>query len=217
MGTWSHLKESYFGSQVISHHGGGVKNYDPVCTPYFIPLLSAFIISHTTGGTIGGYVWADTNGNGLQDDWEAGLPNITVELRFNSTVIATTTTDSTGHYVFEDVPAGTYTIVVLPPNGYIFTTPEAGNNSLLDSNVINTVTGETSAIVVGPGETVGDVDVGLYPGVSGHGSNDKKVAHFFSGGRVVHFHRLHFCLLVPFYNSLCTDSREPWHPVSPSS
>ena len=53
-------------------------------------------------GSIGDYVWADVNGDGQQDTFEIGIEGITVEL-FNvtdNTLVGTTITDATGHYLF---------------------------------------------------------------------------------------------------------------------
>src|SRR6185436_9205260 len=46
-------------------------------------------------GVIGNLIWKDTNGNGIQDSGEPGLPGVTVQLKNGSTVVATTTTNST--------------------------------------------------------------------------------------------------------------------------
>ncbi|MBK9462214.1 MAG: carboxypeptidase regulatory-like domain-containing protein [Sphingobacteriales bacterium] len=44
---------------------------------------------------------------------ETGLPGVTITLYdSNGDVIATTTTDSNGNYVFEGLPAGDYTVTV---------------------------------------------------------------------------------------------------------
>ena len=64
-------------------------------------------------GSIGDFVWNDTNGDGVQDPGETGIPGITVTLYdSNGDVIATTTTDQNGNYVFDNLPAGDYTVVV---------------------------------------------------------------------------------------------------------
>ncbi|KXK39636.1 MAG: PKD domain-containing protein [Bacteroidetes bacterium OLB9] len=50
---------------------------------------------------IGNLVWIDTNENGIQDADEAGVAGLPIELRDeNCDVIATTTTDSKGNYLF---------------------------------------------------------------------------------------------------------------------
>ncbi len=52
---------------------------------------------------IGNYVWNDTNGNGLQDPGEEGIPNVGLNL-YNSDceLIGTTQTDEDGIYAFND-------------------------------------------------------------------------------------------------------------------
>ncbi|MBK9462532.1 MAG: carboxypeptidase regulatory-like domain-containing protein [Sphingobacteriales bacterium] len=55
-------------------------------------------------------LWNDTNGDGVQDPGETGIPGVTITLYdSNGDVIATTTTDDNGNYVFEGLPAGDYT------------------------------------------------------------------------------------------------------------
>ena len=68
-------------------------------------------------GSIGDRVWVDANGNGLQEASETtGLSNITVNLRNATTnaLIATTTTNSSGNYLFPGLVAGSYK-VEFPP------------------------------------------------------------------------------------------------------
>lgn len=53
-----------------------------------------------------------------------------------STVIATTTTDSNGYYIFNNLPAGSYQVEFVLPNGYTRTTSNAGSNDTTDSDVV---------------------------------------------------------------------------------
>ena len=53
--------------------------------------------------TIGDFVWLDTNANGVQDSGEPGIANVPVNLLLNSAVVATVTTNSTGHFEFKEV------------------------------------------------------------------------------------------------------------------
>lgn len=70
-----------------------------------------------SGGTLGDRVWADLNGDGVQDPGESGLAGATVTLSNG----ATTTTDANGYYTFGDLPAGTYTVAVAVPTGWVAT------------------------------------------------------------------------------------------------
>jgi hypothetical protein len=58
--------------------------------------------------TIADFVWQDTNGNGLQEAGEPGIQNVTLTLTgtnaFGGAVTDHATTDSTGHYLFAEVP-----------------------------------------------------------------------------------------------------------------
>ena len=60
---------------------------------------------------IGDKVWIDKNRNGVQDGGEKPLVGVKVELLDGSgKVVATTTTDSNGRYVFDSLPAGAYQV-----------------------------------------------------------------------------------------------------------
>jgi len=62
---------------------------------------------------LGDYVWFDTNKDGKQDVGEKGIPNVTVKLLdASNNVVATTTTDATGHYLFTKIPIGVYKVEV---------------------------------------------------------------------------------------------------------
>ncbi|HEU4328684.1 MAG TPA: SdrD B-like domain-containing protein [Roseiflexaceae bacterium] len=63
-------------------------------------------------GTVGDYVWQDDNGDGRQQAVERGIVGVTVELIDPATgrVIATTTTDAQGNYLFTGLPLGSYAV-----------------------------------------------------------------------------------------------------------
>ncbi|MBN1218722.1 MAG: DUF11 domain-containing protein, partial [Anaerolineae bacterium] len=72
-------------------------------------------------GAIGDYIWQDNNADGNQDSNEPPLENVTVELYQGSTLIDTTQTDFTGHYLFTGLMSNTYRVVVTPPANYDLT------------------------------------------------------------------------------------------------
>ncbi|MFN8291754.1 MAG: SdrD B-like domain-containing protein [Chitinophagaceae bacterium] len=100
---------------------------------------------------IGDFIWNDLNKDGDQDAGEPGIAGVVVTLYDNSgNAVRTTITDNNGHYEFNDVPAGTYTIGITPPPGYQFSPKDAGGNDNLDSD-FNTGTGKTDPFAVTSG------------------------------------------------------------------
>ena len=123
-------------------------------------------------GALGDRVWADSNGNGIQDDGETGIAGVTVQLLDadgNPVKDAqgnpiTTTTDSNGAYSFTDLPLGTYTVKFTDPNGRPFTQQHAGGDGAKDSDVdpSNGVSGPVTLTSDQPVDN--DVDAGIVPG-----------------------------------------------------
>jgi hypothetical protein len=76
----------------------------PVRRPRLAPAVEA-LEDRWLPSTIGGLVYFDPNNNGLHDPGEPGLAGNTIQL-YNSTgtLLATTQTDSTGHYLFATDP-----------------------------------------------------------------------------------------------------------------
>ncbi len=116
---------------------------------------------------LGGYVWLDTNGNGVQDAGETGVNGVTVELLNSSgTAIATTTTANNpvggapGYYLFADLDPGTYSVRFTKPSGYEFTI-QSGAITVTDNSDANPVTGITSTFTLAVGQNVTYVDAGL--------------------------------------------------------
>lgn len=83
-------------------------------------------------GEIGDFVWHDVNGNGVQEPGEPGIAGVTVTL--GGAASATTTTDANGAYRFGGLAAGSYTVTVAAPAGFVATTANAGGDANLDSN-----------------------------------------------------------------------------------
>jgi uncharacterized repeat protein (TIGR01451 family)/fimbrial isopeptide formation D2 family protein len=76
------------------------------------------------GATIGDRVWADLDGDGVQDVGEPGIAGVVVMLTTPNGVV-TTTTDANGAYAFSGLTAGTYTVTYradTAPAGYLATT-----------------------------------------------------------------------------------------------
>ena len=109
--------------------------------------------------SISGTVFIDQNNNGLQDGADLGIASVTIELLNSSgTVIATTTTDSSGAYSFTSLQPGTYS--VREPNQPTDTAngktiPGAVSNSGTSGTATNTATlpSMISTIVLPPNTT----------------------------------------------------------------
>ena len=66
----------------------------------------------TMMSNIEGFVWEDTDQDGIQDDGEDGIEGVTVTLYdSDDNEVASVTTDMNGNYVFVDVPSGNYYII----------------------------------------------------------------------------------------------------------
>jgi large repetitive protein len=82
--------------------------------------------------SLGNFVWADTNANGLQDGGEAGIAGVAVTLIgkdvLGNDVSLTTTSDANGAYGFSDLRPGTYKVTFAGPNGLIPTYVGVGSD-----------------------------------------------------------------------------------------
>jgi len=112
--------------------------------------------------SIGDKVWNDLNNNGIQDPGEPGIPGVTVTLYAanGTTIIATTTTDALGNYLFTNLDAGSYVIGFSGlPAGYVFATKDAGTNDTKDSDA-DAGSGKTAPFTLAPGEINLSIDAG---------------------------------------------------------
>ncbi|MBK9735559.1 MAG: cadherin-like domain-containing protein [Saprospiraceae bacterium] len=114
-------------------------------------------------GSIGNYVWHDSNGDGVQNPAEQGVQNVTVRLYTRSgTLVGTKVTNGLGAYLFENVLAGDYYLKFSTPAQYNFTFANRGDDTR-DSDVDNgNGAGTTSYITLEPGEQNNTVDAGVY-------------------------------------------------------
>ncbi|MEM1119009.1 MAG: SdrD B-like domain-containing protein [Bacteroidota bacterium] len=92
--------------------------------------------------SISGFVWYDLNENGLQNNGENGIAGVQVDLLDdNGTVVATTTTDANGNYIFNDVKSGQYTLDFDASNdpevgdNYETTLQDVGSDESIDSDI----------------------------------------------------------------------------------
>ena len=111
-------------------------------------------------GSIGDYVWADADADGVQDSGEFGIPGVTVRLfaADGVTQLATATTDSSGIYRFYGLAAGNYVVRyddTTTPSGYFGSTPSSVSVSLAASQQFNNADFGLAPIPAGTG-SIGD-------------------------------------------------------------
>ncbi|MBK8705151.1 MAG: carboxypeptidase regulatory-like domain-containing protein [Saprospiraceae bacterium] len=115
-------------------------------------------------GSIGDYVWEDTDGDGVQDGTEAGIGGVPVTLTGTTgdgqPVTLNTTTAPDGSYLFDNLEPGTYKVTFGTPAGYTPVAPDQGGNDALDSDA--GVGGMTPNEVLESGENNTTYDAGFY-------------------------------------------------------
>ncbi|ADI74493.1 conserved repeat domain protein [Methanohalobium evestigatum Z-7303] len=110
--------------------------------------------------SIGDYVWEDVNGDGVQNDGDTGIDNVTVNLyNCNGDLLETTKTNESGYYNFTGLAPGDYYINFIAPSGYEFTILGKGAN-YEDSDA--NPSGNTTCVTLTSGGINNDVDAGLY-------------------------------------------------------
>lgn len=117
--------------------------------------------------SIGDYVWADVDTDGVQDGGETGINNITVWLYWDENgngvldedemLVATTATasDGSGYYEFTDLPSGDYIVKVDGsdtdlPTGYNYTTHKEVAVTGLSGGTTGILTVDTADFGFGP-------------------------------------------------------------------
>ncbi len=115
--------------------------------------------SNKAAASIGDYVWFDTNADGIQDAAEKGIAGVTVTLYNGAGVpVATTITDGTGHYLFDNVTPGTYSVGFAAQPGLVLTAP---TNGTTDGSDAIPASGKTPTFTVAAGEQRRDIDAGF--------------------------------------------------------
>ena len=111
--------------------------------------------------SIGDRVWEDNNYNGVQDAGELGVAGVKVNLlNASNQVIATTTTNASGNYLFDKLAAGSYKVEVIRPSGFYYTKANVGSDAS-DSDV-DTGTGRSALINLAAGQNDMSWDAGIY-------------------------------------------------------
>jgi len=114
-----------------------------------------------TLGSIGAYVWLDSNKDGIQND-NLPLNGIKVILfDKKNKKLKETTTDASGKYLFPEIEAGTYYLKFVLPNGYTVTSQFKGDDRDKDSDA--DANGKTALFTVDVGQEVKSIAMGIYP------------------------------------------------------
>ena len=102
-------------------------------------------------GSIGDTVFNDTDGDGVQDPGEPGIPGVTITVTNGDGDVTTVVTGPDGVYTIDDLPPGDYVVRVdpttLPPGVVITADPDGTPDG-------------TTNVTVGPGEDVTTIDFG---------------------------------------------------------
>lgn len=121
----------------------------------------AFVI-YEKSSNIGDYVWLDSNNNGIQDENEHGIAEVKVKLfDQNDNLIAVTTTNNSGFYLFPKIPSGNYKLQFEKPDNYAFTSSYGTINEAHNSDVINQ-DGFTEIFFLDEAENNMNIDAGLF-------------------------------------------------------
>ncbi|MGC1508888.1 SdrD B-like domain-containing protein [Ketobacter sp.] len=114
-------------------------------------------------GSLGDYVWQDSNGDGIQNAGELGLEGVTVHLHSCiGDFIASTTTDSMGAYHFDNLAEDSLKLQFMLPIVYRFSPEKAADDYTLDSNA-NETTGFSSCYDMSLSWKRLAVDAGMVP------------------------------------------------------
>lgn len=101
---------------------------------------------------VGDYVWRDLNRSGVQDPSEPPAAKISVQLvGLDGKIVGSAVSDTSGHYLFDNLPPGSYTVRFAGvPGGSRLTMARSGDDRSADSDP--DYTGETAPFTLGVGE-----------------------------------------------------------------
>ncbi len=117
---------------------------------------------YVPAGSIGDFVWLDSNTNGLRDADEPGMPGVMVQaINSEGNMLALANTDSNGNYVLDFLPQDEYYVRFTLPEGFVATAANVGVDESRDSDVDGSNGPNTTPLIlVVPGAHV-NADAGL--------------------------------------------------------
>lgn len=108
-------------------------------------------------GSIGNYVWFDTNNSGTQDVNDTPIVGALVSLTNSvGNVLKSTHTDSNGKYLFDNLASGTYRVKFFINPDSVFIAPKQSIDSTIDSNP-TVSTGLSGIITIDVTKPINDV------------------------------------------------------------
>lgn len=115
------------------------------------------------GAKLGGTLFEDVDGDGLQDAGEGGISGRVVELldSAGNPTGRTAVTDASGNYLFDNLVPGTYAVKFVPNAATPFTKANVGGDDTIDSDA-NISTGKTANITLASGGDDRTLDAGIY-------------------------------------------------------
>ncbi|WP_210219511.1 IPTL-CTERM sorting domain-containing protein [Thiothrix unzii] len=112
-------------------------------------------------GSIGDYVWLDVNEDGIQNAKEPAIVGLEVQLLNKaSEVVATTTTNAEGQYLFNNKIPGDYSVKFVTPEGIVLTKTAQGDNRAADSDP---AANGSALVTLVSGQHLRDTDAGILP------------------------------------------------------
>jgi hypothetical protein len=140
--------------------------------PFFCLILTLGLIivqplqAYPSTCSIGDFVWKDMNYNGIQDSGEPGMDGVQVNLLFNNSIVASTTTGLGpdglhGYYLFMGLIDGDFRVQFNLPAGYSFALQYQGGDPARDSNA--NPSGFTDNVTLVNGEVNLTLDAGITP------------------------------------------------------
>jgi hypothetical protein len=128
----------------------------PLASVYAAPASAQTVCQ--SAGNVCGFVWNDTNNNGLQETGETGIEGAVVSIVVGTDTVTTDTGPDGFYYFF--VPDGVYTIGVVVPQGMV-TAPSNAGNDTTDSDGVSNGFGSSVATVTVLGNENPNTDFGF--------------------------------------------------------
>ena len=114
---------------------------------------------------LGDFVWHDLDTDGQQDAGEPGIPGVGVTLlTCGGAIVANTSTDASGLYLFDNLTPGCYKVQFATPAGFVASPANVG----ADATDSDSVGGTTGNYVLDAGETDLTVDAGFFTSSTGN-------------------------------------------------